>query len=293
MTDKKHTSRIIEELKNVGMTSYGLLKMETAKLPHIMHEDEHIGGVVYGHTTGDKIGSAMLVATDKRVLFIDVKPFFTASDEVSYDVVSGIKHNHVGPFAGVVLHTRVRDYGMRFVNNKCADTFVKFIEKHIEHRAKENRLAETQPMPNQKSIDGSTADEQLKYIQTHDTAVLSTIDREGNAHGAIIHYVFDNGIFYFMTKTQTAKAQNIALHGQVALTINESGSLKLVQVSGVAQQELNKKIVSKIYAQIIKPRAYREGTHLPPVATIKKGEAVVIAITPFHLHYHDFSLANW
>ena len=48
-----HKKRIESELKAAHMTAYGLLKMETAKLPEIIHDDEHIGGVVYGRTTVD------------------------------------------------------------------------------------------------------------------------------------------------------------------------------------------------------------------------------------------------
>lgn len=75
MDKKLHRQRVISELKNAGMTTYGTMKMETEKLPSIIHDDEHIGGVVYGRTTGEKIGSAMIIATDKRVIFLDVKPF--------------------------------------------------------------------------------------------------------------------------------------------------------------------------------------------------------------------------
>lgn len=76
MNIRLHKKRIVKELKEAGMTPWGFLKMETKRLPEIIHEDEKIGGVVYGRTTGDKIGSAMLIATDKRVIFLDVKPFF-------------------------------------------------------------------------------------------------------------------------------------------------------------------------------------------------------------------------
>ncbi len=71
MKDQIHTNRIKQELKDAGLTSYGLLNSESRYLPQLIHEDEHIGGVVYGK---HKNGLAMLVATDRRVIFLDKKP---------------------------------------------------------------------------------------------------------------------------------------------------------------------------------------------------------------------------
>jgi general stress protein 26 len=292
----------MKELSSAGMTSYGLLKLETGKLPMIIHEDEHIGGVVYGRTAGDRVGSAMIIATDKRIIFLDVKPLFSSSDEVSYDVVAGVKNNKVGPFSSIVLHTRVRDYCLRFVNAKCAKTFVSYIENHIElvngqsftdvqnevwksnkrEQKKEEHKAKTAPISDVSTV-----------ILQENTAVLSTVDRYGNVHGAIIHYVYKNDLFYFVTKSETAKSQNIYAHGQVALTIHPKDSLKTVQISGIASVESNRQVASDIYQAIATPRQYTEGSHFPPVVSMNKGETVVICISPMNVRYQDFSKKSW
>jgi hypothetical protein len=71
--DKQHRLRVMKELKYAGMSAYGLMKMASLYLPKIIHKNETIHGVVYGRGA-DKIGSVMLVATDKRILFLDKKP---------------------------------------------------------------------------------------------------------------------------------------------------------------------------------------------------------------------------
>lgn len=289
MTDKSHKSRINKELKAAHMTAYGLLKMETAKLPSIIHHDEHIGGVVYGRTTGDKVGSAMLVATDKRIIFLDVKPIFSTMDEVSYYVVSGIKSNRVGPFAGVVLHTKIRDYGLRYVNMKCADTFVEFVENYIELHKLEAISTRSRSSAAKEVVTNNVAD----FISSHNTAVLSTIDREGNVHGSVIHYVSIDDVFYFITKQETSKNQDIALHGQVSLTIHDTDSLKMVQISALADVETDNMLRSEVYSQISTPRQYKEGNYLPPIITMKKGDIVVIRLTPTDIKYKDYSTTNW
>lgn len=132
---KAKKQRITKELKALGITSYGLLKMETRQLPRILHDNEHVQGIVYGHHVN---GSAMLVATDRRVMFIDKKPFFMNSDEVTYDIVSGVSYGKVGLFATVNLHTRIGDYKIRTMNARSARIFIDFIEQrcleHMEQR---------------------------------------------------------------------------------------------------------------------------------------------------------------
>ncbi len=285
-----HKKRITQELREAGMTSYGLLKMETNKLPSIIHLDEHIGGVVYGRTTGDKVGSAMLIATDKRIIFLDVKPLFTTLDEVSYFVVSGIKENYAGPFAGVVLHTKVRDYGLRFVNRNCARQFVTYIEHHLEKFADDNKIVINEP---DVSLLKLKEEADITYIKSHTSAVLSTVSKTGIARGSVIHYVYKDGYFYFVTKDETLKSQNIALHGQVALTIHDTNSLKTAQISGLAESETDKRTVSSIIEEISTPKQYNEGNHFPPIISLKRGNFVVVRIVPTTIEFHDYSKPSW
>lgn len=127
--DKK--KRIAQELRNAGVTKYGLLKMAARYLPNIIHGDEHIQGVIYGRSPE---GRAMIVATDHRVIFIDKKPLFINFDELTYDVVSGVSYGQSWMFMSVTLHTRLKDYTLSFVNPKCAHYFVRFIEANrLEH----------------------------------------------------------------------------------------------------------------------------------------------------------------
>lgn len=121
-----HKQRIMNELKALGVSRWGMLKMETRYLPHFIHEDESIGAVIYGHNSD---GSAMLIATDRRVIFLDRKPLFTTADELTYDIVAGVSYSQVGFRATVTLHTRINDYVMHTLNIKCAVQFREYVEK--------------------------------------------------------------------------------------------------------------------------------------------------------------------
>lgn len=127
-----HEERIKEELRRAGVTRFGMLKFAVKYLPKVIHKDEHIHGVVYGRY-GEKTGSltlveGILIATNRRIIFLDHKPGYTSTDEVTYDVVSGVKVSKAF-FSAVTLHTRIGDYTIRFANSRCASIFVSYVER--------------------------------------------------------------------------------------------------------------------------------------------------------------------
>lgn len=129
---KEHRQRIKDELVAVGLTKYGLHKLESKYLPNIIHDNEHIMGVAFG-ITKDK-NSAMLIATDFRIIYLDRKPGFTITDEVTYDMVGGIGYNIMGSRAAVTLHTRMGDFSLAFVNLRTAEKFIHYVEqRRLEH----------------------------------------------------------------------------------------------------------------------------------------------------------------
>ncbi len=284
-----HTKRITEELIAVGVTRHGLAKSESRLLPRIMHDDEHIGGVIYGQIGGGV--SAMLIATDHRVVFLDKQLLFTTTDELTYDVVSGVRSSTAGPFTSVVLHTRITDYTFRYVNSNCAKIFIKYIEsKRLEkgtYNQASGRHEEEAPVPTFQNISDVKA---AKFLKEHDLAVLSTVDRTGNVHGAVVYYLVDqNNLIYILTKSDTGKGRNVYAHSQVAMTINEPGTLKTLQIQGTAEVETDQKVKDSVFERMVKPRTYKDETSLPPVTKLQEGSFVIIRISASFMSYHDYS----
>lgn len=299
MKNHQHVNRIRQELKDVGMTAYGFMKLETDHLPDIIHLDEHIKGVVYGRLE-ESMDSVMLVATDKRILFVDCKPFYKNSDEITYEVVAGIKYSTVGPFAGIVLHTRVKDFALRFVNVVCAETFTKYIESHIEQgithlESKNSKLPKKEPV--YQPYRTPAREEKEKIIGTvlnTNTAVISTLDKTGIIHASVVHYVTDkHDDYYFLTKSDTTKAKNLSLNPTVALTIHAAGSLRSLEIQGTAGLEKDASIADIVYHLISSPKKYLEGKKLPPIAKLDRGSYVVFKIAPTSVRLLDFSKSSW
>jgi hypothetical protein len=117
--------RIKMQLKSLGVSRSALGTSESRHLPNVIHPGENIHGVVYGLS---KDGFVMILVTNKRILFIDKKPFFVNEDEITFDVVSGISHGHAGIGSTVTLHTRIKDYEIKTLNERCARGFIHAVE---------------------------------------------------------------------------------------------------------------------------------------------------------------------
>lgn len=116
---------VTSKLKELGVSKWGLLKSETHYLPKLMHPNENLGGVIYGHSNE---GSVMMAATDRRIIYIDKKPLFVRSEDISYEVISGITLEWVGFHGAMILHTRFGDIKIRTMNRRAAEKFRDYVD---------------------------------------------------------------------------------------------------------------------------------------------------------------------
>jgi len=290
--NEAHTKRIRSELKAAGVGSIGILTPESRHLASILHPDEHIGGAVYGLYPG---GLAWLVATSHRILFMDHKPFYTTTDEMTYDVIVGVQSTQAGPFDAIILRTRVNNYMIRFVNQKCARIFIDFIESRrleggeYNHANDHYTPEEKQPLPPPPPAFQDISGDALNFLKRQDLAVLSTVDRTGNVHGAVVYYLIENGLIYILTKSGSSKGRNVLAHGQVALTVHEPGTSQTVQLQAIAEVETDQKTKDSVFAKIVKPRPYVDNVGLPPVTKLHEGAFVVVRIHPTLVSFHDYA----
>lgn len=292
--DGAHAKRIRNELKAAGVGPIGILTPESRHLAGILHADEHIGGAVYGLYPG---GLAWLVATSHRIMFMDHKPFYTTTDEMTYDVVVGVQATRAGPFDAVILRTRVNNYMIRFANPKSARIFIDFIEtRRLEGGAYDHATAhytpeeEEQPLPPLPPVFQDISDDALDFLKRQDLAVLSTVDRTGNVDGAVVYYVIgQDKLIYIVTESDSTKGRNILVHGQIALTVHEPGTTQTVQLQGIAEAETDQAIKDSVIAKVVKPRPYVDAVQLPPVTKLHKGSFMVVRITPTFVNFHDYS----
>ncbi|HSX07392.1 MAG TPA: pyridoxamine 5'-phosphate oxidase family protein [Candidatus Saccharimonadales bacterium] len=289
MQGKVHIKRVQAELRQVGMTGYGALKFASRYLPTVLRDDEHVQAAVYGRYRAGAglLGwtEGMLVATERRLLFLDHKPGYTATDELTYDTVSGVQKTTAGPFSALTLHTRIGNYTIRFANTACIDVFMKYVE--------ERRLA-VKPWESGSTAPAEAAieSEALDFLRTRDIGVLSTVDRSGGVHGAAVYYAIEDGALYMITKGGTQKAHDTLAHHQVAFTVFDAQTAQTVQLQGVAEIVADQERKDRIFAQIVTPHPYASGTQLPPVAALHEGAYIIFAVRPTNIRFTDYAKRN-
>jgi hypothetical protein len=130
-----HYERVKQELRTAGLSWYGTLMMESRFLPRMIRAHENIKAISYGWQPA---GVVMLVATDRRIIFLDKKPFYLRDDEVGYDSVRGVSLYQAGFTSTVVLHTQVQDFIIRTFNKSSVQKFIDYVEmRSFEHKNEE------------------------------------------------------------------------------------------------------------------------------------------------------------
>ncbi len=286
MTPKQMSDRIESELLACGLPKRELQKAESKYLTQIIHEDEHIIGAVGGMY--DDSLHAMLVATDKRIFFLDCKPMYTVSDELTYEVVSGVKHSHHGPVTRVTLHSRVSDYSLVLTNKNAADNFVRAVETRrletnvLNQDDKEKPKSEMNP---KLVLDDAV----VAFLQSRELGVLSTVDRTGVVAGAAVYYVLaSDGCVYLMSRSNTLKLHNAVETHMVALTVYDEKILQTVQLQGHAEIEIDDKKREMIFERLMRPRPVEGTVSLPPITKQHSGTPMILRIDPFAAKFTNF-----
>lgn len=290
MTDSTHVLRVEKELRNAGISRIGMLRFTSTYLPNVIHQDEHVLAAVYGHRregSGGVFGyeEGLLVATDRRVLYVIHRPGYTSMDEIAYDKLSGIHVSRAIPFAAVTLFTKIGDYTLSFARPKVAQKFADYIEQSVidlkPQVTTDTKTLETFEQP----ID---AVDVVSFLSSHEIGVVSTIDRKGSISGAVIYYTMLNNRPYFMTKSGTKKVENVLGDQHVALTVFDEPKRQTVQMQGIVQIEPDKNVADQAFGALYKTRRYGDGQHLPPVEKMS-GNTIIFRILPTTVHFTDYS----
>lgn len=87
------------------------------------------------------------------------------------------------------------------------------------------------------ALDPVVVKELLTFLRSNDVAVLATIKSGNIAHATTIYfYAEDDLTFYFLTRNETMKFNNIKANNSVALVVSDPVTLQTVQVEGKATE---------------------------------------------------------
>ena len=127
------------------------------------------------------------------------------------------------------------------------------------------------------------------FLQSHAVGVLSTVSSEGLPDASPIYFVTDTDLnFFFLTKSQLKKSQDINSHNHAALTIVDSSSLITIQTTGTIKEIEN----PLMYEKIAEANAQEKGglQWPPPLHKLHhSGDLLMYQLTPNWLRVADFS----
>ena len=119
--------------------------------------------------------------------------------------------------------------------------------------------------------------------------VLSTITADGKPWGSAIYYVADGSFnFYFVTRVETFKYQNLNKTPFAALTITDSATQTTVQATGEITKVPIMHYMNEFFDKFANIRPNGEDVWSPPLAKLNKGEFMPLCLTPTHLQYADY-----
>ena len=124
--DIKHRLRIKEEMRDAGLSPAQLRYAEVRHLPSIIKNDEHVKAAIFGHIKSG--GVAIMVATNRRVIYIDHTPMVDNLDEFNYLTISGISYSSNRLSCAVTMHSSLDDRTLERVKNHQAKKFISYIE---------------------------------------------------------------------------------------------------------------------------------------------------------------------
>lgn len=280
-------ARIVEDLRSVGVKGYGLMKAETRELARILGPEETIYGCIYGQYGG---GSGMMVATDRRVLFLDKKPMHLLLEEMTFDKIMDIGADWQPFFSKVIVNTRGGRYIFSYVNTKCARTFVHYLEAAVlgmpDARFTRDSKDSHYAMKRQARFD----DEESQFLATHAICTVSSIGRNGYPYGATMFYFVDQKehTIRIVTRSETETAQNLRASRRVALTITDEKMLATMHVRGDAVIDDEPEKGYEIMQEIMKGDLMPVKNALPPVAQLKEGAYVVFKIVIAATYVHTY-----
>ncbi|OGH19163.1 MAG: hypothetical protein A3D74_00080 [Candidatus Levybacteria bacterium RIFCSPHIGHO2_02_FULL_37_13] len=135
-------------------------------------------------------------------------------------------------------------------------------------------------------------DEVYSYLKRLTIGILSTVSDRGKPYASVIYFVADHNLnFFFITKSDTKKAQNLEKNNNAAITILDPENPKTIQATGTARKVQDPDIYSYMLKRIAEENSKKGGFYWPPpISKLKSmGDLVMYRLEPDWLRFGDFT----
>jgi len=133
-------------------------------------------------------------------------------------------------------------------------------------------------------------DKVFAFLKHHPTGVLSTVSEDGTPWGSAIYFVVDDDFnFYFVTRVETTKYQNMSKNRLAALTIADGESQTTVQLTGRISKVPVKDYMDVIFDKLAAVRHKDNPNWSPPIDKVHAGNYMPLCLTPTKMQFANYS----
>ena len=250
--------RIIGELANLGISPLEQHRKIYKILSNYIAPDENILGAVHGRSA--QHWQSLLVATTKRVIYIEADLIFSTEDEVPYVSINGSEVINAPVFIGVILRAKGRTYKLSYANKTQAEQFVEAVKQRV-HTAENPKPNNPQPIQNnepQESIKQQLAEQQdvkvislsqlsdeiRSYIETHNYILIIDTLRSGDFSTKLARYEVNNSEIYLICHEPIANKV-------INAVIPDRRNLVVLQIQALFEPQPNTETSDYIYRLVL------------------------------------------
>lgn len=120
--------KIYEQIRKVGAADF-LVRKEVKELPHILWEDEIIEKIIQGYYNG---GTGILVATNKRLIFIDKGLLYGLKvEDFAYDKITSIQYKTGLILGEITIYASGNNAVIQNIQKGIVKPFAEYIRARI------------------------------------------------------------------------------------------------------------------------------------------------------------------
>lgn len=127
------------------------------------------------------------------------------------------------------------------------------------------------------------------FLQHHPMGVLSTVSADGTPWGSAIYYIADKNFnFFFVTRVETFKYDNMDANPIASLTVADDTAQTTVQVFGTISHVPPQDYMEIVFEKLASVKPKDDHMWTPPLNKIHAGNYMPLRLTPTKLQYADF-----
>lgn len=128
------------------------------------------------------------------------------------------------------------------------------------------------------------------FLLHNHIGVVSTSGPDNSPHAAAIYFVTDADLnFFFITKENTEKHNNLQQNPKAALAVYDAKSQTTLQVAGKASLDKDPQNFMNVFTQILKISMDSSEGANPPVSKLKAGEYRLYKLSPERIKMAEYT----